>query len=237
MVNPPLLLLRLEGPMQSWGLKAKWDIRDTGEEPSKSGIIGLIGCALGYSRQDPRLVDELDLNLHIGVRVERPGELMRDYHTICGILPTAEGKFKGSKDEPATIVSIREYLQDASFLVAIEGPKGLLLKIMDALNDPKWPIYLGRKSCPPTRPVFEAMTEEYESIDDALARYPWSSYTSEACREYPTELKCIIEDRKGQYIRTDKVQKSPVHMYGIRNVRVNRVRAPILKEDVCISQD
>ncbi|MFW9879088.1 MAG: CRISPR-associated protein Cas5, partial [Candidatus Thorarchaeota archaeon] len=34
--NPTLLVLRLEGPLQSWGLRARWDYRDTSTEPSKS---------------------------------------------------------------------------------------------------------------------------------------------------------------------------------------------------------
>jgi CRISPR system Cascade subunit CasD len=237
MEYPPLLLLRLEGPMQSWGLKAKWDVRDTGEEPSKSGILGLIGCALGYPRRDPRFVDELDANLRIGVRVENPGEIDKDFHTVTGILPTAEGKFKGSEAVPSTIISRREYLQDASFLIVIEGPEALLSKIKGAFEDPKWPVYLGRKSCPPTRPVFEAITTAYNSIDDALNRYPWSSYTCEARGKYPEELKCIVEDNAGPYHRTDKLQKSPVRMYGTRNVRFKKVKAPVTKEGTCISQD
>ncbi|WP_230741625.1 type I-E CRISPR-associated protein Cas5/CasD [Methanooceanicella nereidis] len=234
---PPILILRLEGPMQSWGLKAKWDIRDTGEEPSKSGIVGLIGCAMGYSRNDPRLVEELDKNLRIGIRIENPGEISKDFHTINGVLPTAEGKFKGSDGEPTTIISIREYIEDASFLVAIEGPGQLLYKIRDAMEDPRWPIYLGRKSCPPTRPIFETITQDYGSIDDVLAKYPWSSYTCEVREKYPEELKCIVEDHNGPYMRTDRVQKSPVRMYGIRNVRIFKIKAPIMKEDTCTSLD
>ncbi|CAJ36459.1 type I-E CRISPR-associated protein Cas5/CasD [Methanocella arvoryzae] len=219
MDNPLLLLLRLEGPMQSWGLKARWDIRDTGDEPTKSGIIGLLGCALGYARKDPRLTDELDSQLRIGIRVECPGEIARDYHTVSGELRTAEGKLRET-----TIVSFRDYLQDAAFLVVLEGPGELLTRISNALKDPVWPIYLGRKSCPPTRPVFETLTTDYASIDDALSRHPWSSGTMEARKAHPKELKCIVEDLSGPYQRTDRMTKSPARMYGIRHVRMSTVK-------------
>ena len=218
--------------MQSWGLKAKWDVRDTGEEPSKSGVIGLMGCALGYSRNDSRLTDELDALLRIGIRVENPGEITKDYHTVIGDLPTAEGKLRET-----TIVSSRAYLQDAAFLIVIEGPRELLIRISNALKDPKWPVYLGRKSCPPTRPIFEALATGYSSIDDALNRHPWSSATLEARKRRPEELKCIVEDRFGPYQRTDQVTKSPARMYGLRKVRINLIKTPTEEGSMCISQD
>ena len=43
----PTLLLRLVGPMQSWGTTSRFDQRDTGKEPSKSGIVGLLAAAMG----------------------------------------------------------------------------------------------------------------------------------------------------------------------------------------------
>ena len=39
-----VLLLRLSGPMQSWGVQSRFTVRDTGLEPSKSGVVGLIAA-------------------------------------------------------------------------------------------------------------------------------------------------------------------------------------------------
>ena len=36
------LLLRLAGPLQSWGTDSKFEVRRTENEPSKSGVIGLV---------------------------------------------------------------------------------------------------------------------------------------------------------------------------------------------------
>src|SRR5579859_3193440 len=92
----PILLLRLEGPLQSWGSRARWDVRDTQTEPTKSGIVGLLGCALGYPMGDARLETELDAGFRFGVRVENPGSVLEDYQTITDFLPTADGRYKHS---------------------------------------------------------------------------------------------------------------------------------------------
>lgn len=231
MPNPTLLIMRLEGPMQSWGTRARWDIRDSADEPTKSGVIGLIGCALGYPMYDLRLADELDANIKMGVRVENKGEPMDDYHTITGMLQTAEGGYKD-----ATIISKRTYLQDASFLVVLEGPDDLLKRIRDALLDPKWPVYLGRKSCIPTRPIFEALTTEYASIEDALKKYPWSAATLEIRSIRPgNRLRCVIEDEHGKLERNDRIQINPARMYGMRRVREITVDMPAIKEEWHVS--
>ena len=90
-----VLLLWLEGPMQSWGTRARWDVRDTGLEPTKSGVIGLLGCAMGLERGNPEL-ESLDHDLLFGVRIDRPGVVSTDYHTVTGYHRTAVGEFKHS---------------------------------------------------------------------------------------------------------------------------------------------
>ncbi|MBM4284862.1 MAG: type I-E CRISPR-associated protein Cas5/CasD [Deltaproteobacteria bacterium] len=75
------LFLRLAGPMQSWGIQSRFTIRDTGLEPSKSGVVGLLAAALGRRGHEP--VADLAA-LKMGVRVEREGLLKMDYHTAGG---------------------------------------------------------------------------------------------------------------------------------------------------------
>ena len=194
-MGEPILFLRLEGPLQSWGSRARWDIRDTQRAPTKSGVVGLLGCALGLPMRNSRL-EELDSGLRYGVRVEEPGHVLEDYHTVTGFLPTAGGGWRHSgvavgtnlqrlKDdpnvEPATIVSRRSYIEDAAFLVGLAerpGHTGLLERCREALADPVWPMFLGRKACIPTRPVLDELTDRYVSLELALADpvdgHPWS---------------------------------------------------------------
>ena len=73
-----VLLLRLAGPMQAWGVKSRFTVRSTELEPSKSGIIGMLAAAVGRRRTDP--IEDL-LSLRFGVRKDQPGRVIRDFHT------------------------------------------------------------------------------------------------------------------------------------------------------------
>ena len=165
----PILLFRLEGPLQSWGERSKWDYRDTADFPSKSGIVGLLSCALGLEREDPEIA-ELSRQLSMIVRADRAGELITDFHTVSTeMLLNAEGK---KRSGAGTIVSHRSYLQDASFLVGISGDGASLERLKGALDSPVWPVYLGRKSCVPSVPVTGRLTDTYGSLREAMENEP-----------------------------------------------------------------
>lgn len=165
MTSIPILVLRLDGVLQSWGEHSKWNYRDSAAMPTKSGIVGLLGCALGFSREDKRLA-ELQRNIRMAVRADRPGTMMVDYQTIRSKrLLNAEGKIRANGD---TILSFRTYLQDAYFTVLLTGKVEILEYLSEALNKPRWPIYLGRKSCVPSRPVCDGITTTYSSLKEAL---------------------------------------------------------------------
>lgn len=165
------VLLRLEGPLQSWGTQGRFGIRDTEREPSKSGVLGLVGAALGMSRRDGELLGSLRA-LSLGVRVDREGSILRDYQTAGG------GSFRGgaygvwtAEAKNPTALTERFYLQDASFLVALGGSDdALLTQIAISLRDPKWPLSLGRRSCVPSEPVFVALVDS--SPKEALCVQP-----------------------------------------------------------------
>ena len=168
---PNTLFLRLEGPMQSWGERARWGVRDTAPEPTKSGIVGLLACALGLSEDDD--LRGLTGHIDIGVRCDRPGRRLVDYHTVSGGVMSAERKVKrnATTHEPETVVSWRSYLHDASFLVVVQAGEGLIERLAEAVQAPHWPIFLGRESCPPTLPVF-AGTGDFASVEAALGAIP-----------------------------------------------------------------
>ena len=168
------LFLKLEGPLQSWGERARWSVRDTAPEPTKSGIIGMLGCALGV--RDDETLRALSEQLRMGVRCDRPGKRLIDYHTVGGgyatpTLLTAEGKPKKipSTGAPHTEQTWRSYLCDAVFLVALQGPPDLITQLAAAIQSPHWPIYLGRKACVPTRPPFDGVGE-YTDLELALRK-------------------------------------------------------------------
>ena len=152
-----VLLLRLAGPLQAWGVRSRFTVRSTELEPTRSGIIGMLAAAVGRRRTDP--IEDL-LSLRFGVRKDQPGRVIRDFHTAR--------PFDARKPMPP---SERYYLTDAVFLAGIEGDRPLLEGIDEALHHPAFPLYLGRRSCPPTPPVSLGLREA--ALLDALRAEPW----------------------------------------------------------------
>ena len=176
------LLLRLAGPLQSWGEHSTFADRDTLRYPTRSGITGIFAAAQGLRRGEP--LDRYP-PLTLTVRIDRPGVLLADFHTTGGGLPrgrtapTAEG---GRRAEgKATIVTRRMYLSDAVFTVAVQGPGKLIGDLAAALVSPHWQPYLGRRSCPPDQPLLlrAARTTPYRSCTSRY-RCPASGPTSTA---------------------------------------------------------
>ena len=180
-----LLILRLEGALQSWGENSKWDSRDTAALPTKSGVIGLLACALGWQRGEASTAALYD-RIQIAVRADRPGVPMVDYHTVTGCpLRNAEGKPRSTGN---TIVSYRQYLQDASFLVVLQTEEETRHMLENALRQPRWCLYLGRKNCVPSRPVLEESTDRYTDLLDAVQQYPAADRA-----QYPMQYECEQE--------------------------------------------
>lgn len=166
------VILRLEGPQQSWGLTSRFDERDTALEPTKSGVIGLCAAALGWGRD---ATEELAMlaALRMAVRVDRPGSLSRDYQTAGGgrFAGQRYGVRKASGAFGDTVTSHRAYLADASFLAALGGDEHWLVERIDqALRNPHWPLFLGRRAFVPTTPIAAGVVDT--SPDVALEQAP-----------------------------------------------------------------
>ncbi len=187
------LLLRLAGPQQSWGVQSRFSVRDTGLEPSKSGVVGLLCAALGR----PRSASVADLAaLRLGVRADREGTMARDFHTAQQVLK-ASGGIKPV--EPSN----RYYLADAAFLVGLAGDDLALLQTLHAaLRHPVWPLYLGRKAFVPGEPVWlEDGLRENTALLDALQTYPWQPRPGQ---KRPDQLRLVLEDDTGSEVRPDQ---------------------------------
>lgn len=154
------LLLRLAAPMQSWGASSRFTYRTTLDHPTKSGVVGLLAAALGRRRTDS-LEDLLELSL--GVRLDQPGALIRDFHTAH------------RPDGTSMPLSHRYYLADAVFLAAIEGPTEVIATLEEAVRRPRFPLYLGRRSCSPTLPLDLGVRKL--GLRAALEQEPWKAST------------------------------------------------------------
>lgn len=189
------LLMRISAPLQSWGTQSHFGHRDTGRVPSKSGIVGLLCAALGRPRNQP--IADLRA-LKMGVRVDQPGAVLRDFHT-AGI----DGYYKvsGSIERKNAILSERYYLSDAIFLVGLQGEAALLKRLQAALQQPRWFLFFGRKAFLPAERVWLPDGLRDEDLVTALSTYPC------LCGHLqPNErLQLLIEDdENGTIVRNDQ---------------------------------
>lgn len=202
------LLIPLVGPLQAWGLDSRFGVRTTGQEPSKSGVIGLICAALGRDRVES-IADLADLRF--GVRVDREGTLIRDFHTA---LDVAAAGNSGTR----TVVSERWYLSDASFVAGFEGPCEVLATVHRALRSPRWPLFLGRKACVPSLPLYAQDGLIDDVLEGALRRWHLDQPGSTERR------RLVLEDPVGSQMRPDQ-PAGPLSMrcFSMRRVRTEFV--------------
>jgi len=194
------LIFQLYGPMAAWGEIAVGDHRPSAAYPSKSAILGLLAAALGIRRDQDDEHRQLAESYGFAVRVDAIGDLLRDYHTIQ--VPHAQrgARYYTRQDELAaekldTILSQRDYRTDAYCLVALwsrNTPPYSLEQLSEHLRQPRFTLYLGRKSCPPARPLAPQVItthclreafEGYKTSDspvrcDPQQRYYWEELST-----------------------------------------------------------
>jgi CRISPR system Cascade subunit CasD len=194
----PTLLLKLVGPMQSWGSTSRFDERDTNKEPSKSGVIGLLAAALGIDRENWEQLKPLT-QLRMVVRHDRPGIIKREYQTAGCANPYEIIKADGSLSDKG-ITSVRYYLADAAFLVGLEcDDRQLLESIHSALQNPVWPLSLGRKSYVPSEDIWVNEGLQKESLSVVMLRWPWIA-TLRKYESFPEKLLISFESDNGEGI-------------------------------------
>lgn len=172
------LILKLHGPMQAWGEHTFEGLRPSANFPGRSGVLGLLGACLGIMRNERERLQQLAESVGMAVRID-PRRIGRsdgtqrvlrttkitDYHTV----KDAREDYAGLKSHE-TIQTWREYLYDAEFTVGLWNRNDAfvsLAEIEKAVREPKFTPYLGRRSCPLARPLFEASLSS-ESVLEAL---------------------------------------------------------------------
>lgn len=161
--------------MQSWGTDSRFSVRQTDLTPSKSGVIGLVAAAQGLRRTEP--LTELT-DLRFGVRADQPGRLLRDFQTAR------------RDDGRGASISHRYYLNDAVFLAALQSDdREWLQRIRGYLRRPVFPLYLGRRSCPPSGPIPNEIFDG--SIEEAFSVIPWCAGQAERKAQRHHAQVCI----------------------------------------------
>ena len=211
----PTLLLRLVGPMQSWGVQSNFIWRETGYEPSKSGVIGLL-CAAWGRKRDERIDDLAALTM--GVRVDKAGTMLRDFHTAG-----KDGYVRASGGPPErknVIISHRDYLADAAFLVGLESDDEKLLHTLhNKLRNPYWPLCLGRKAYVPGLPVWLKDGMIHGPLLEALGEYPWLG----SGNKKPETLYIFYDHPEGEIVRPDQPISFKPRQFAPRRIKRQKI--------------
>jgi len=216
MSNNTFLGLWLDGPMQSWGHMSRFQRRTTGLFPSKSGVIGLIAAAMGvdarYFPNDLKsremaesAIGKLATLRMTAVAFPRKSGVRRleDYHTV---LSTRQASGGINSD---AVLTRREYLLDIRFGIILSptvktGPC-LCDQIVEALNNPRWGLWLGRKTCIPATPVLAIGFPfvNYEEVWQSLLKHAGEEQT-QSIGEFDREEEIIDADSNATDTRADQ---------------------------------
>ena len=170
------LVLLLAAPLASFGGYAGHERRGSGPVPMRSAVLGLMGAALGIDRTDAERQAALRA-YSVAVQSFHRSTPLRDYHTVQTV-PTAKVKRPATRRralaragrDANTVITIRDYRCDVLIGVAIWGDgRWALGDLADRLKRPRFPLYLGRKSCPLANPLNPRVVME-EGPVEALAR-------------------------------------------------------------------
>ena len=198
-----VLLMKLAGPMQSWGHESRYTQRDTGSQPTKSGVLGLLAAAQGRRRTDP--IEDL-VDLRFGVRADQPGRVLEDFQTAHSMTT--------GKTLPLTS---RRYLADAVFVAGVEGERDFLEQLLAALKSPEYALFLGRRAFTPSAPIGVGIVEG--SLQGALAEHPWDASHWFKKRQKGRYRAQVAVDAQGwepedavtpEFVRDDRVQDVPI---------------------------
>jgi CRISPR system Cascade subunit CasD len=160
-----------------------------------------LAAALGVDRDEDSTHQGMQEHYGYAVQVESAGFPLRDYHTTQSPVQAALKRMGGAKtrseelkaDKLNTILSTRDYRCDALYIVLVweKGPERpfSLEDMAQALEEPRFHLYLGRKSCPLALPM-QPQVFEAPNLDKArqVLEYPEDSLLSPLSRKDPRGL-------------------------------------------------
>lgn len=180
-----ILLLRFDAPMLSFGAPITDNRGFIQPYPALSMMCGMLANALGYDHSDFDRLERLQERLSYASRQDRGGERMRDFQTVDFGLQhlqpecawTTRGRLEGRERRLSDQTHIRErdYWVDSVHTVAVtvdrpqETPD--IESLCDAVRAPERPLFIGRKTCLPSSPIFLARSEAPD-LRDALRLAP-----------------------------------------------------------------
>ena len=220
------ILLKLSGPLQSYGTSSYFQTRYTDYYPSKSAVLGLLAACLGYRRDEEEKLRELS-TLKFAVRIDQQGGLLKDYHIAI--------TDKEIVEIPQTYVTNRYYLEDALFVVALSGMDELIDTLIEAIKSPYFQPFMGRRSLPV--PVDFFLGVSAEDILDSVRNLPWQAapwYKKKKRKQGIGEKISLEVYADEEILKDEKISKSKLR----RDIPISfsqKGRKFAFRQEACIS--
>ncbi|NLY54285.1 MAG: type I-E CRISPR-associated protein Cas5/CasD [Firmicutes bacterium] len=182
------LILRLDAPLISFGSVVVDQHGFSDHFPGLSMLTGLVGNALGWQHKDFERLQNLQNRLDFAARWDVRPQRIIDYHTVDLSSPkmrepgwttrgTPEHRGGGAAAKYGTHQRYRHYLVDGLMTVALgltDAGSPTIDDIKNAIERPARPLFLGRKTCLPARPLLDPNVPIMEGADllSILERVP-----------------------------------------------------------------
>lgn len=176
------LKLTLSGVLQYFSDSDSIALRttyNTSLYPTKRAIVGMLASALGYERKDARS-KELFNNIDVKYSIIEEPIILNDFQTIRPLksqknymnkfnkrntFQTVEGKYRDG-----SLCKKVQFLQDAEYEIFIGGSDELLKELYDAIRNPVYSLFIGKRSCVPNKPIVTEFKlikkEELKNVHD-----------------------------------------------------------------------
>jgi CRISPR system Cascade subunit CasD len=232
----PTLVLRLSAPLQAWPGASRRKARNTEPVPTYSALNGLVRAAQGLPRLRSGQVPE-DV-LRAAVRVDRPGRVVRDFHTINPIpydtfehpISARDTRKVRSLESAAgaptdsAIITSRFYVADACYTVLLDDPHG---RLAAAFDQPGFALSAGRKSCPFADPV--VLGTSWVPVEKLLSELPTVS-----TRARPLEVHLFHPPETLKFSNTQELWDTPAgevaQEYRLRRRYITHVSPPAVHD-------
>ena len=143
---------------------------------------------------------------------------------------------KRNSTEEITYITHRDYLADAIFVAGFESTdRKFLEKLENALRHPCYPLFLGRRSCPPTLPLLLGICDK--DLETAL-REAENQNTKSRWQTYRyIRLDCKPGDFEGAVLQDVPISFSPYKReFGYRRVKEIWLQDAPVSEDVTVEE-
>lgn len=187
------LILRLDAPLLSFGAVMVDQHGVVDRFPGTAMLTGLLGNALGWDHRDAGNLQALQERLAYAARWDVSPEELVDYHTVdlsqfqlrepgWTTRGRPEHRLGGPAARTGTHQRRRHYWTDGLMTIALavtEDTSPSLLDLQSALRSPARPIFLGRKTCLPARPLVDISDPiaSGENLRSILANVPvWNRH-------------------------------------------------------------